>query len=116
MNKVLLNACKATGKLETPASSASGSVISIESETDEEFEELIPGESIFRHPPLNEKRPCGSLTDPLGRTSLHYAAHAGHLETCQFLVEHPLSQADPLAKDGILQWTAIHHAAAQVCI
>nr|CDS18789.1 serine:threonine protein phosphatase 6 [Echinococcus granulosus] len=70
-------------------------------------------EDFHHHPLLSEKRPCGRLTDPLGRTLLHYAAHAGHLETCQVLVMHHLSQADPTIKDGLNGWTAVHHAAAR---
>ncbi|VDM17630.1 unnamed protein product [Hydatigera taeniaeformis] len=73
----------------------------------------VDEEDISLHPLLSEKRPCTWLTDPLGRTLLHYAAHGGHLETCQVLVMHHLSQADPAIKDGLNGWTAAHHAAAR---
>uniref|UniRef100_A0A5K3EU60 ANK_REP_REGION domain-containing protein n=2 Tax=Mesocestoides corti TaxID=53468 RepID=A0A5K3EU60_MESCO len=62
---------------------------------------------------LSKERPCGELADPLGRTSLHYAAHAGHLDACRLLVRHPLSRADPGTKDGVYQWNAVHHSASQ---
>ncbi|KAM7536358.1 hypothetical protein Aperf_G00000080488 [Anoplocephala perfoliata] len=71
------------------------------------------GESISHHPPLSDRRPCGKLTDPLGRTLLHYAAHAGRLEVCQLLLTHPLCQADPACVDNVHAWTAVHHAASQ---
>ncbi len=64
--------------------------------------------------PLTPERPCGQLADPLGRTPLHYAAHAGHLETCRLLVRHTLSQADPATRDAVYQWNAVHHSASQV--
>lgn len=72
------------------------------------------GDSTFHHPPLSDRRPCGKLTDPLGRTLLHYAAHAGRLEVCQLLLTHPLCQADPACVDSVHAWTAVHHAASQV--
>ncbi|VDO03604.1 unnamed protein product [Rodentolepis nana] len=69
--------------------------------------------SFFHHPPLSDARPCGKLTDPLGRTLLHYAAYAGRLETCQFLIAYSLCQADPTLLDGVYGWTAVHYAASQ---
>ncbi|BHF74868.1 Serine/threonine-protein phosphatase 6 regulatory ankyrin repeat subunit A [Sparganum proliferum] len=62
---------------------------------------------------LTNRNPCGQITDPLGRTPLHYAAYAGHLETCRLLVTNPLSSADPSARDAVYQWNAVHHSAAQ---
>uniref|UniRef100_A0A0V0J3J9 Serine/threonine-protein phosphatase 6 regulatory ankyrin repeat subunit C n=4 Tax=Schistocephalus solidus TaxID=70667 RepID=A0A0V0J3J9_SCHSO len=64
-------------------------------------------------PGLTNRNPCGQITDPLGRTPLHYAAYAGHLETCRLLVTNPLSNADPSARDSVYQWNAVHHSAAQ---
>ncbi|VDK85798.1 unnamed protein product, partial [Dibothriocephalus latus] len=64
-------------------------------------------------PGLTNRNPCGQITDPLGRTPLHYAAYAGHLETCRLLVTHPLSNADPSVRDSVYQWNAVHHSAAQ---
>uniref|UniRef100_A0A158RAI1 hydroxymethylglutaryl-CoA reductase (NADPH) n=1 Tax=Taenia asiatica TaxID=60517 RepID=A0A158RAI1_TAEAS len=98
--QMLLNAC------EEPAAKQKG-------DSSEPKEEGKGAEDFSFHPPLSEKRPCTWLTDPLGRTLLHYAAHAGHLETCQMLVMHHLSQADPAIKDGLNGWTAVHHAAAR---
>ncbi|KAL5968753.1 Serine/threonine-protein phosphatase 6 regulatory ankyrin repeat subunit B [Taenia solium] len=98
--EMLLNAC------EEPAAKQKG-------DSSEPKEEGKGAEDFSFHPPLSEKRPCTWLTDPLGRTLLHYAAHAGHLETCQMLVMHHLSQADPAIKDGLNGWTAVHHAAAR---
>ncbi|KAM3180631.1 hypothetical protein ACTXT7_015912 [Hymenolepis weldensis] len=69
--------------------------------------------SFFYHPPLSDRRPCGKLTDPLGRTLLHYAAYAGRLETCQLLLTHSLCQADPASLDDVHGWTAVHYAASQ---
>ena len=112
-----MNACKAIGQpdvQQAPPESESGSESTNEDELEEDFDELIPGESCFRHLPLSKERPWGDLTDPVGRTALHYAAHGGHMETCKLLVDHPLSRADPMAKDGVLGWNAFHHAAAQV--
>lgn len=70
--------------------------------------------SFFHHPPLSDRRPCGKLSDPLGRTLLHYAAYAGRLETCQLLLTHSLCQADAASVDDVHGWTAVHYAASQV--
>lgn len=99
---MLLNAC------EEPDAKRKGDSNEVKEEKGKDAEDFS------FYPPLSEKRPCTWLTDPLGRTLLHYAAHAGHLETCQMLVMHHLSQADPAIKDGLNGWTAVHHAAARV--
>ncbi|KAL5106453.1 Serine/threonine-protein phosphatase 6 regulatory ankyrin repeat subunit B [Taenia crassiceps] len=100
--EMLLNAC------EEPAAKPND-----DSHEPKEEEKGKDADDFSFHPPLSKKRPCTWLTDPLGRTLLHYAAHAGHLETCQMLVMHHLSQADPAIKDGLNGWTAVHHAAAR---
>uniref|UniRef100_A0A5K3EWG0 ANK_REP_REGION domain-containing protein n=1 Tax=Mesocestoides corti TaxID=53468 RepID=A0A5K3EWG0_MESCO len=95
--EVLLDAC-------TTKSTQSEEDIKLEQERDERG-----GHKAI----LSKERPCGELADPLGRTPLHYAAHAGHLDACRLLVRHPLSRADPGTKDGVYQWNAVHHSASQ---